>query len=55
MITYIYNIWNLYNYLVAMHGIYIAYSLLFWSYSNISFLCSFLQDPNNIKLLENKK
>ena len=54
MIYYIYNLWTFYNYLVAFHGIYVAYSILFWSYQNMCFFCSYIFPHNPNKILQIK-
>ena len=55
MLFYIWNLWRFYNYLVAIHGFYVAYSVFMWSYSNISYMCSlFITHPNEIKQICDK-
>lgn len=56
MFVYIYNLWNFYNYLVAIHGIYVAYSLFLWSYQNICFICTYIlpQHPSTTLQINDK-
>ena len=54
MLFYIYNLWNFYNYLVAFHGFYVAFSVLLWSYQNVCYYCTFIKDPNIIKQIKDK-
>ena len=55
----IYQLWQLYRFILHLHGVYVAYSFLCWSlgytYTCMSYFISFFYINEPIKQIEDKK
>ena len=55
----IYQLWQLYRFILHLHGIYVAYSFLCWSlgytYTTMCYFISFFYINEPIKQIEDKK
>ena len=53
------NLWNMYVCMRTMHGVYVTFSFFYWflgsSFATMYWFMTFVYDPYEIKLLEDKK
>jgi hypothetical protein len=54
-----YNVWYVYNIILHIHGIYVAYNFLMWtmvtSYTYLAYMLTFFYISQPIEQLEDKK
>lgn len=59
MLYNLYQIWRIYNIILQIHGFYIAFSFICWSfnytYSFVNYFFSIFYEDKSIKQLEDKK